>query len=290
MTNDHEAQSGFETNRWMAIVRRLPASARLGAALVAVAFIAGFAGLVGLVPGDPYEFDFANRFASPGWDHWLGTDNLGRDIFSRVVVGSGIAMTVSIVGVGIAMILGLMIGTAAGYGPRWFDSTTIFLLDSLRTFPTILLAMLVVVIAGPSVFTILVIVVVSLVPGYARVARTQTLALRNEAFILAERSLGASPLRVIREHVIPNVFAPLLVIGCMDIPTVVAIEAGLSFIGLGVRPPEPSWGTLLQDGYVHVRATPWLLVAGSIPLALVTLGFTFLGEGLRDALDPKGRR
>jgi len=290
MTKDDPSHLQSARHPLLVVSRRLPTSARLGAALVALALLAGLAGLVGFVPNDPYKFDFANRFAAPAWDHWLGTDNLGRDIFSRVVVGSGIAMTVSIAGVGIAMILGLMVGTAAGFGPRWLDSTTIFLLDSLRTFPTILLAMLVVVIAGPSVFTILVIVVVSLVPGYARVARTQTLALRNETFILAERSLGASPLRIICHHVIPNVFAPLLVIGCMDIPTVVAIEAGLSFIGLGVRPPEPSWGTLLQDGYVHVRATPWLLVAGSIPLALVTLGFTFLGEGLRDALDPKRRR
>lgn len=272
---------------WMG---RLRGSARFGAALVAIAVATGLAALAGLVPGDPYAIDLADRFAAPGRVHWLGTDNLGRDTFSRVVAGSGVAMLLAIVGVGTAMMLGLAVGTVAGYGPRWLDSVTLFVLDAMRTFPTILLAMMVVVITGPSTATILLIVVISLFPGYARVARTQTLALKNEPFILAERSLGAGPLRIIRHHVIPNVTAPLLVIGCMDIPAVVAIEAGLSFVGLGVRPPAPSWGTILQDGYAYVRATPWLLIAGSIPLALVTLGFTFLGEGLRDALDPRGQR
>jgi peptide/nickel transport system permease protein len=133
------------------------------------------------------------------------------------------------------------------------------------------------------------IVIVTMTPAYARVVRTQTRSVKENPFIQAERSLGAHPLRIIVLHVVPNIAAPLLIIACMDIPGVIAVEAGLSFLGLGVRPPSPSWGTVLQDGYAFVRNTPWLLVAGSIPLIVSTLGFTFLGEALRDWLDPKTR-
>lgn len=286
MRADLPVDSSSRPVRWY---RALGGSARVGVVLVLLAVLAGVTAVLGVTPGDPYALEVSNRFAPPGWDHWLGTDNLGRDTFSRMLAGSGVAMTISILGVGIALTLGIIIGTAAGYGPRWLDGVVLFVLDAVRTFPTILLAMLIVVIAGPSAVTIMVIVIISLVPGYARVARTQTLSMKNDTYVLAERSLGASPVRVVFHHIIPNMLAPLLVIACMDIPTVVAIEAGLSFVGLGVRPPAPSWGTILQDGYAYVRATPWLLVAGSIPLAMVTLGFTFLGEGLRDLLDPKDR-
>jgi len=266
---------------------RLDASAWIGAVLIGLMFLCVFAALAGLMPHDPYALDVMNRFQPPSLQHWLGTDNLGRDIFSRIVLGSRIALYVSIVGVGGALLAGLLVGTAAGYGPRGLDNIVLLVTDSLRTFPTILLAMVIVMVIGPSINTIVLIVIVSTMPGYTRIARTQTLALRNQTFIQTERSLGAGPVRIILRHILPNILTPLLIIAFMDIPTVIAIEAGLSFLGLGIRPPTPSWGTVLQDGYAFIRNTPWLLVAASIPLIATTLGFTLAGEALRDWLDPR---
>lgn len=264
----------------------MDATAWLGVALVALTLCGALAALTGLVPQDPYALEVANRFQPPSWLHWLGTDNLGRDVFSRIVMGSRVALYISVAGVGGALCLGILIGTVAGYGPRWLDNIVLFVSDSMRTFPTILLAMVIVTVIGPSINTIVIIVIVSTMPGYTRIARTQTLALRNHPFIQTERSLGARPLWIIGRHIVPNILAPLLIIACMDIPSVIAIEAGLSFLGLGIRPPTPSWGTVLQDGYAFIRNTPWLLIAASIPLIVTTLGFTFVGEALRDWLDP----
>lgn len=142
-------------------------------------------------------------------------------------------------------------------------------------------------VVGPSINTVIGVVVITSVPGYARIARTQTLALKNTGFILAERALGAGTGRVMFSHIVPNVIAPLLILASMDIPVVITIEAGLSFLGLGVKAPTPSWGSILRDGYSFIRDTPWMVVAGGIPLILMTVGFTFLGEALRDVFDPK---
>jgi peptide/nickel transport system permease protein len=152
------------------------------------------------------------------------------------------------------------------------------------------LALATVAITGPSLEMVLLIVIVTSIPGYARLARTSTLALRSSEFITAERSLGASPARIMLRHILPNIVGPLLILAAMDVPVVVTIEAGLSFLGLGVTPPTASWGTILNEGYLVIRDTPWLVVAGGVPLVLTTLGFTFLGEALRDIFDPRLRK
>jgi peptide/nickel transport system permease protein len=178
----------------------------------------------------------------------------------------------------------------AGYGPKWLDSLLIVGFDTMRSFPTVMFALAVVTLLGPSLETIILIVIVTSIPVYARIVRTQTLAMKNNEFILAERSMGAGTVRIMGLHMLPNVVGPLLIIASMDIPVVVTIEAGLSFLGMGVRPPTPSWGTILNDGYSFIRNTPWLVIAGGAPLILTTLGFTFLGEALRDIFDPKLRK
>lgn len=281
-----ETYQGQKPARSKLRTRLADPAVRLSLFLLGVLAICTIIALLGLVPHDPYELSVSNRFLPPSWEHWLGTDNLGRDTFSRIVYGSRVALYISLIGVGGAMALGLLIGTAAGYGPRWLDNGILFVLDSARTFPTILLAMIIVTISGPSINTIVIIVVIGTLPGYVRIVRTQTLSFKNRVFIQAERSLGAGPVRIVIHHVIPNILAPLLIIGCMDIPTVITLEAGLSFLGLGIRPPTASWGTTLQDGYAYILYTPWMLVAASLPLISATLGFTLLGETLRDWLDP----
>ena len=178
----------------------------------------------------------------------------------------------------------------AGYGPRWLDGFLIVVFDTVRSFPTVMFALALVTLIGPSLQTVIIIVIVTSIPVYGRMVRTQTQSMRSNEFILAERAMGAGIIRVLGLHMLPNVIGPLLIIASMDIPVVVTIEAGLSFLGLGVRPPTASWGTILNDGYAFIRNTPWLVIAGGVPLILTTLGFTFLGEALRDIFDPKLRR
>ena len=239
---------------------------------------------------DPNEVDVYARLLPPTAEHWLGTDQLGRDIFARLLFGGRVAMKVSIVAISIAMAIGIVLGMLAGYGPRWLDRLLMTGFDTVRSFPTIMFAMAIVALVGPSLNTVIGIIIIASIPVYARVVRTQTLALRERDFIVAERAMGASTGRILFRHVMPNIAAPLFILASMDVPVVVGMEAGLSFLGLGVSPPTPSWGSILNDGYSYIRNSPWPIIAGGIPLILVTLGFTFFGESLRDILDPKLRR
>ena len=243
-----------------------------------------------LAPYEPNQMDIPVRLSGPSWDHWAGTDQLGRDTLSRVLYGGRVALEVAAIGVSVSLLIGLILGMIAGYGPQWLDNALLLAFDTVRAFPTIVLALAAVALTGPSLAMVIAIVIATSIPQYARMARTATLAIRSTEFILAERSLGASTTRILRRHVMPNVVGPLIILAAMDVPVVVTIEAGLSFLGLGVQPPRASWGTILNEGYLVIRDTPWLVVAGGIPLVLTTLGFTFLGEALRDVLDPKLRR
>ncbi len=242
-----------------------------------------------LAPSDPLEIDVYNRLADPSWEHWLGTDQLGRDVLSRVLHGGQIAMKVALVTISVSLAIGLLLGMFAGFGPKWLDRILVICFDTMRSFPTIMFALAVVALIGPSLNTVMGVIIITSIPAYARIVRTQTLALRENDFILAEQAMGASIPRILRSHILPNIAAPLLILASMDVPAVVGMEAGLSFLGLGVSPPTPSWGSILNDGYSYLRNSPWPIIAGGLPLILVTLGFTFFGESLRDILDPKLR-
>ena len=243
-----------------------------------------------LAPKDPLALDVMNRLAPPSGEHLLGTDQMGRDTFSRVIMGTQVALKVALVAISLTLMGGLILGLAAGYGPKWLDNFLLLVFDTLRSFPTIMFALAVVAVVGPSLNTVILVIVVTTVPVYGRIIRTQTQAIRYNEFIQAERAMGAGAFRILGIHVMPNIIGPLLIVASMDIPVVVTIEAGLSFLGLGVRPPTPSWGSILNDGYSFIRNTPWMVIAGGIPLILTTLGFTFLGESLRDIFDPKLRK
>jgi peptide/nickel transport system permease protein len=242
------------------------------------------------VPYNPIAMNIPDRMQGPSWNHLLGTDQLGRDTFSRVIMGGQVALKVALPAIFGAMAIGLTLGMIAGYGPKWLDNLLMLLFDTIRSFPTVMFALAVVALVGPSLQTVVFVVMATSIPTYGRVARTQTLTLRNSEFILAERAMGASVARILGVHMLPNIIGVLAVLAAMDIPTVIALEAGLSFLGLGVKPPTPSWGVLLKDGYALIRQTPWLVVAGGLPIILATLGFTFLGESLRDVVDPKLRK
>ena len=204
--------------------------------------------------------------------------------------GGRIALTVGLSAVLIAGSIGLVLGMIAGFGPRWLDNALLFFFDTLRAYPTIILALALAALMPRGLTTVIVVVVLTSFSEYGRVVRTQTLSLKHSEFILAERAMGASFGRIVFHHILPNVLGPFFILAAMNLPVVITIEAGMSFLGVGVPPGTPSWGTTLKDGFDHIRQTPWLIVAGGLPLILVTLGFTFLGEALRDQLDPKLRK
>ena len=242
-----------------------------------------------LAPYDPLDINVYDRLSSPSAAHWLGTDQLGRDILSRTLFGGQIALKVSLLAISTSMAVGLVLGMMAGFGPRWLDRILVVSFDTLRSFPTIMFALAIIALTGPSLNTVIGVIIITSIPVYARVVRTQTQALRERDFVLAERAMGASTARILRDHVLPNIAAPLFILASMDVPSVVGMEAGLSFLGLGVSPPTPSWGSILNDGYSYLRNSPWPIIAGGLPLIAVTLGFTFFGESLRDIFDPKLR-
>lgn len=259
--------------------------------LILVVLMVGSAALAPLlVPYDPNQILVGPKLSPPSVAHWMGTDQLGRDVLSRVIMGGRIAFEVALASLGAALSAGLLLGLVAGFGPRWVDNGLLLFFDALRSFPVIIFALAVVTLLGPSLYTVIFVVAVTAIPIYARIVRTQTLAIRNHEFILAERSMGAGTARILGVHILPNVIGPLLILASMDVPLVITLEAGLSFLGLGVRPPTPSWGTVLNDGYNFIRNSPWPVFFGGIPIVLATLGFTFLGEALRDIFDPKLRR
>ncbi len=276
---------------WRIVARRLFADplGTLGFALVLLLVVSAL-GADFLATHDPFQMAPRQRMQDPSAAHWLGTDQLGRDVYSRVIYGGRIALWVSLVAVGISLVGGLVLGMLAGYGPRWLDNVLVLIFDSVRSFPTIMFALAMVTLLGPSLSTIITVIVVASIPVYGRIVRIQTLSLKETEFVLAERALGAGPIRILFSHILPNLIGPLLILASMEIPVVITIEAGLSFLGLGVRPPTPTWGSILQDGYQYIRDTPWLVISGGLPLILTTLGFTFLGESLRDAFDPKLNR
>jgi len=240
-----------------------------------------------LAPYSPVKIDVLHKLQSPSLAHWFGTDHLGRDLLSRVIYGARTALTIAMVSVTIAGAIGLLLGLIAGYGPRWLDAILVLSFDSLNSLPMIMFALAIITVLGAGTGTLIIVIAATSFPSYARLIRAQTLALKNSDYILAERLLDASPARIIFIHLLPNVVGPLIILLSMDIPVVIMVEAGLSFLGLGVRPPTPSWGSILYDGYTSIRSAPFMVIFGGLPLVLATLGFTFLGEGLRDYLDPR---
>ena len=240
-----------------------------------------------IVPYNPTAISVKERLADPSLTHILGTDQLGRDLLSRVIAGTRTAMTVALTSLAVAIAVALPLGMIAGYGPRWLDAILILFFDSVSSLPMIMLGLAVVVLLGPGVSTVILVIVVYSVPSYARLVRAQTLSLKTRDFIKAEQAMNAGTPRILFRHLLPNVVGPLLILACLDISTIITLEAGLSFLGLGVKPQIPSWGNILSDGFAVIRNSAVPVIAGGAPLILATIGFTFFGEALRDALDPK---
>lgn len=239
---------------------------------------------------NPDAIDLAHRFAPPSLEHFFGTDQLGRDLFSRQIHGSRVAMGVALSAILIGLSLGVVLGVAAAYTTSAVERAITILFDAISSFPSIILALALVAVVGPSLLMVVLVVALTLVPQFGRVALAQVLSVINMPFIEAEQVIGASKLRIVIHHVIPNTLAPVGILAAMEVPVVIALEAALSFLGLGIQPPLASWGSLLQDGYQNLSKGYTPAIIACLVLAIVTLGFTLCGEALRDAIDPKSRR
>jgi peptide/nickel transport system permease protein len=242
-----------------------------------------------LAPHDPLAQNLMDTLKPPSLQHPFGTDDLGRDLLSRVIYGSRISLAVGVIAVGIGLVVGITLGAVAGYwGGRW-DYVIIAIADTVWAFPEILLAIGLVAILQPGLGSAMIALGIVTWPQYARVARGQFLALREREFVLAARSLGAPDLRIIRQHMLPNAISPLIVLASMGMAGAILVEASLSFLGLGAQPPQPSWGSTLAAGRNFIHMAPWMTIFPGLAIMVTVLGFNLLGDALRDILDPHSR-
>ncbi|MEE8291168.1 MAG: ABC transporter permease [Candidatus Tectomicrobia bacterium] len=243
-----------------------------------------------LSPYDPLEQDFMVLMEPPSAQHWLGTDSLGRDILSRIIYGSRIALIIGILAVMLAMVVGVTLGLIAGYYGGAVDSVIMRIMDGLFAFPILILAIALMAIMGLGLMNIIIAVSVGYIAPFARVTRGDVLAVREETYVEAARLTGMSNLRIIFRHVLPNVRAPIIVQGALRVSGAIITEAGLSFLGLGIPPPEPVWGSMISEGRQFLVMASWISTFPGIALMLAVVGLNLLGDGLRDTLDPRLRR
>ncbi len=283
-----------EERYWLSTLKRLARrrTALFGLAVVVIVLLAA-AFAAWLTPFDPLEQDINQRLKEPGWRnaagqmHALGTDHLGRDILARVIFGSRIALVVGLSAVLISGVLGMMIGLVAGYFGGKVDDFFMRLADIQLAFPFILLAIAVIGVLGANLRNIIIVIGVSSWVIYARVVRGEVLSIRERDFVQAAIALGSRDGRILIHHVLPNAFTPWLVVATLDMARVIVIESALSFLGLGVQPPTPTWGGMLADGRVYLSTAWWLATFPGLAILVTVLGINLLGDGLRDTLDPR---
>ena len=259
-------------------------SSGLGA-LVVVIVVAAAVFAPWVTPYSPAEQNLLNRFSPPTAEHWFGTDNFGRDLFTRVVYGARISLAVGVVSVLIAVAVGGFLGLLSGFLGGLVDRIINFFVEIIMAFPLLLLAIAVLAALGPGIGNVMIAIGISSVPLFARVVRAETRALRERDFITAATSLGASSMRLLLKHITPNVIASLVVLASTRIATAMLAEAGLSFLGIGIRPPTASWGVMVADGRVFLERAPWLALIPGAAVMVTVLAFNLVGDGLRDALD-----
>jgi len=242
-----------------------------------------------LSPHDPLAVEANDRFLPPGPGHVFGTDILGRDILSRMLFGGRLSLVTGIISVSFALIIGVPMGILSGFYGGLADRLIMRVADLMLTFPGILLALVIVAVLGPSLMNAMIAVGISASPTYARVVRATTLANKTEAYIEAARALGCSTLRIMVKHILPNTMAPLIVLGTLGVAGAMISAAALSFLGLGAQPPEPEWGALLSEGRSYLRVAWWMTAFPGLAIMVTVLAINLLGDGLRDALDPRLR-
>lgn len=254
------------------------------AALVLVAALAPW-----LAPFDPNAINVQAILLPPSWSHPFGTDELGRDVFSRMIYGSRVSLQVGLVSAGLATLVGVVLGAVAGYYGGWVEAGIMRFTDMMLCFPTFFLILAVIALLEPNILNIMAVIGLTSWMGVARLVRAEFLTLKEREFVVAVKSLGAGDLRIIFRHVLPNAMAPVLVALTLGVAGAILTESGLSFLGLGVQPPEPSWGNILSQGKDNIEIAWWLSLYPGLAILVTVLGYNLLGEGIRDALDPRLR-
>jgi peptide/nickel transport system permease protein len=253
--------------------------------IIFIILIAVFADYVS--PYDPIEIVSGKRGVAPSWEHPFGWDHVGRDLLSRVIHGSQVALLVGLVASAVAIVIGVTIGAAAGFFGGGVDAALMRLTDTLMAFPLIALMIMLASVLGPSLITTLIVIGTTTWSSYARVVRADVMSLKEQEFIVAARACGVRDWRIIWRHILPNVLAPVIVLATLGVGSIIIFEAALSFLGLGIQPPRASWGRTLADGRAHITRYPHICIAPGVMIFLTVLAFNLFGDGLRDALDPR---
>ena len=288
LTNSRDASSDTPEPSRLGLI----GSALLGrwGSLVGCAIIVAFVVVAALAPViapyDPITQSMARINRPPSWENWLGTDQFGRDVLSRVIYGSQNSLLFGLISPFVAAIIGTTLGVVAGYFGGVLDRIISRIVDLLLAFPELLLAILIAAVLGGGFWNIIAVITVAFIPGFARVARAQTLAVRQEPYIEAAIAMGVRTPVIVFWHIVPNILAPIIVLMMLWVASAIRIEAALSFLGLGTQPPNPSWGNIIRDGLNNIFGSPWPIIAAGGAITLVVLAFNLIGDAIRDALDP----
>lgn len=243
-----------------------------------------------VAPYSPYTQDFGAAMQPPSREHWFGTDDVGRDILSRIIHGARISLRVGLISVAIGGGIGVLLGTIAGFYGRWVDNVIMRMIDVLLAFPGLLLALAVVAVLGPGLFNIMIAVGIGGIPTYARMSRSTTLTIRERDYVLAARSIGCSSPRIMLRYILPNSIPPIIVLATLGVAGAILTAAGLSFIGVGARPPTPEWGAMLSSARLYIRQAWWLTTFPGLAIVVTVLAINMVGDSVRDALDPRLRQ
>jgi len=284
-----EATGGSARRRRLALFARRFRKSKLaviGSFVLAVFIFVGIFGPV-LAPHDPAQMDTANRFLGPSFEHPMGTDHFGRDVFSRVIAGARIALIVSIAVPLLSMAVGVPVGLASGYFGGWIDNALMRVMDSLFAFPSILLALTFVAVFGTGLFNVTIAMAIVFIPVFARITRGSALSAAQEEHVKAAKAIGGSHTRIVALHIFPYCLSAIMVQATITAAVAILIEASLSFLGVGIQPPEPSWGAELQEARGYMNDAWWFGIFPGLAIVFTVLGFNLLGDGLRDVLDPR---
>lgn len=275
---------------WSSVARQLSRNrgAIIGLVLLSIEVIGAIAA-PWVAPYDPLQQSVTEALQAPSARHWFGTDDVGRDILSRVIHGARLSLRVGLVSVSISAIMGTVLGIAAGFYRGWFESVVMALVDVLLAFPGILLALTIIAILGPGLFNVMIAVGIGSIPTYIRVARASTLSVKEREYVNSARVVGCSNARIMFRYILPNVLPPLIVLMTLGVGGAILTASGLSFLGLGAQPPMAEWGSMLTAGRTYLRQSWWFAVFPGLAIMLTVLSINLLGDGLRDALDPKQR-
>ena len=268
----------------------------VGALVVLAALILGGAFAPLVAPHDPLAQNLVDRLLPPAWDsggdrtYLFGTDHLGRDILSRVIWGARVSLTLSFIATSVSLLIGVSLGLVSGYAGGWVDALIMRIADTMLALPFYVIGITIVAVLGPSFTNLVIVLALFGWTFYGRVARGEVLSAKNREYVQAARVVGARPVRIMFRHILPNIISPLIVIWTLAIATTILSESGLSFLGLGVQPPTPSWGTMIADGQQKISSVPWLAIFPGVALMLTVMTVNVVGDALRDALDPKSWR